>query len=238
MSKFTTLDSVIHAKIKIKPVFGKEYGDCINQSLVFPTEFQDLQREYPIFFRQSSKDKFHAVVILGLDKDENLYLKSDKWEAKYIPAMQQRGPFALEQAVDNNEPLIKLNLNDSRAGEVEGESIFLPHGGYSVFFKETLKALQRIHVGAAIADDFFMHLKAFNLLEPVTVQAALSETQSYTLSDLYTISRTRMAELSGDELYKLNQLGLLEHCFSVLSSTGNMSKIVEMKISKVNQLGY
>lgn len=236
MSTFAVLDHIDHANLKVKVQYGEAYGDSVNQALVFPTEFQALQREYPIFFRQSEDQKFYAVVILGLDKDENLFLESGRWNARYVPAVQMRGPFALEIRKQEEDPLIRINMDDARVGE-EGESIFLPHGGYSPYFEDMLQVLRRLHVGANAANEFFSHLQAFNLIEPVTVQANFSETMQYTVPDVFTISRTRMESLTADELHKLNQLGLLEHCFAVLSSAGNMSRVIDMKVLKTNELG-
>ncbi|WP_086934431.1 SapC family protein [Agarilytica rhodophyticola] len=243
MPTFAALDHIDHANLKVKVQYGQEYGDNINQALVFPTEFQALQREYPIFFRQSDDKKFYAVVILGLDKDENLFLQDDQWSARYVPAVQMRGPFALEIKdsqegnLEQADPLIRINMDDARVSNEQGESIFLPHGGYSPYFEDMLQALRRIHVGASVVDDFFSQLTSFNLIEPVTVQANISETVQYTVPDVFTISRSRMESLSGDELHKLNQLGLLEHCFAVLSSSGNVSRIIDMKLRKANVLG-
>jgi hypothetical protein len=42
--------------------------------LVFPTEFEALQREYPILFRRGRQRRLQAVALLGLDRDENLFL--------------------------------------------------------------------------------------------------------------------------------------------------------------------
>ena len=243
MSNIVVLDNVAHCDLKVKTQHGEAFGDNVNQALVFPTEFQALQREYPIFFRQSAEQEFYAVVLLGLDKDENLFLDSDSWNARYVPAVQMRGPFALGireaegGGPDEADPLISIDLDDPRVGYEEGESVFLSHGGYSPYLELMMQTLRRIHVGAAAAHDFFAHLQSFSLIEPVTVQASFGERIQYTVPDVFTISKSRMAELTGDELHKLNSLGLLEHCFAVLSSAGNMSRLVDMKALKTGQFG-
>lgn len=238
MSKFDVLDSVSHADLKVKIQYGDAFGNSVNQALVFPTEFQALQREYPIFFRQSKEQKYYAVVLLGLDKDENLFLEQDRWNARYVPALQMSGPFALEIRespggnTDAADPVIRINRDDPRVNKSEGQSIFLPHGGYTPYFEEMLQSLRRIHVGANTFDAFFSHLSSFGLIEAVTVQASFGDTLSYTVPDVFSISRERMASLSGEELRQLNELGLLEHCFAVLSSAGNVSRLVNMKALK------
>lgn len=240
MAKFDVLDHIQHANLKVQMRFGEEHGSNLNQVVVFPTEFQELQREYPIFFRKADDGQYYAVAILGLDKDENLFLDSDeqRWTARHIPAVQLRGPFALELkdtpsgSAESEDPVVRIDMDDARVNEEEGESIFLPYGGYSPFFEEMLLVLRRIHVGASVSSSFFGKLESFGLIEPVTVQAKLSETKQYTVPDVFTISKARMVDLAANELHELNQLSLLEHCYAVLSSAGNMTRLVEMKALK------
>lgn len=230
MSNFVALNNIDHAKLRVETRYDEESVNNINQALVFPTEFAMLQREYPIFFRQDENKAFHAVVLLGLDKDENLFIDGNQWSARYIPAMQERGPFILENKGD--DPVVRLNLDDARVSSSRGENIFLTHGGYTAYFESILKTLQRLHIGANIVDDFFSHLQSFDLIDSVNVQVNLSEDRRYTIPDLFTVSKQKMMELSGQQLFDLNQLGLLEHCFAILSSASNVSRLADMKALK------
>ena len=140
MPKFDVLDNIVHANTKVKVQFGDEYRNNVNQVVVFPTEFQALQREYPIFFRQSEEGKFYAVALLGLDKDENLFLQDEQWRARYIPAVQMRGPFALELRESNNggsgesDPLIRIDMEDSRVNDRRrGKHFFNPRRVFTLF---------------------------------------------------------------------------------------------------------
>ena len=58
MARHAVLDNVAHKDLKIKTGYSAEFGDSINQLLVFPTEFVHLQREYPIFFRKEPTANF------------------------------------------------------------------------------------------------------------------------------------------------------------------------------------
>lgn len=239
MPTFDILDNVAHAKLKVKLEFGSEFRNNVNHTVVFPTEFQALQREYPIYFRKTKDNNYYAVVLLGLDKDENLFLEEGQWLARYIPAVQMAGPFALElrqedaSSPGSGDPVVRIDMGDSRVNEKEGENIFLPHGGHTAFFEEMLQVMRRAHVGTQVSNDFFNYLESFGLIEPVTVQASYGDTLQYTVTDMFTISQERMASLSGDDLQKMNELGLLEHCYSVLFSASNMSYLVDMKMRKM-----
>ena len=95
MTNAVLLDNVTHKDLRVKTGYSAEFGDSINLALVFPTEFTFVQREYPILFQKDSNGEFQAVALLGLDKGENLFLDKDGWNARYVPAVQRRGPFLI-----------------------------------------------------------------------------------------------------------------------------------------------
>lgn len=241
MSNFVLLDNVEHKDLRVNIEHSEALGDNINQALVFPTEFMELQREYPILFRKSPEGEYFAVVLLGLDKDENLFLTSEGWNARYVPAIQERGPFSItlrESEVDGEkqvEPLINVDLDHPRISKVNGESVFLSQGGHSPYLTQVSQVLNRIHVGANAAPAFFSELEALQLIEPISIEVKLSETTQYTVPDVYTISRERLYQLNGEQLEKLNSLGLLEHCFAIMASAGNISRLIELKTKALSQ---
>uniref|UniRef100_UPI0025F8E060 SapC family protein n=1 Tax=uncultured Caulobacter sp. TaxID=158749 RepID=UPI0025F8E060 len=89
------LNNVDHADLRVIVSYGVAYGDALNQVLVLPTEFEAVQREYPILIRKDAAGAWQAVALLGLDRDENLFLDETGWNARYVPAVQRRGPFSI-----------------------------------------------------------------------------------------------------------------------------------------------
>lgn len=235
MSKLEILDNVAHADIKVRNEYSDALGDGINQVRVFPTEFSNLQREYPIFFRKSDAGNYHSFVFLGLEKGENLFLGPEGWRARYVPAAIARGPFSYEiRQGDNGEAdqtRIIIDTDHIKVGDV-GEALFLPRGGNTPYLDYIIHELRKLHIGAVMETQFFSELEAFDLIEPVALEIKLSERKQVTAPDLFTISASKIAELSGDALTKLNGLGLLEHCFAILASAGNMAYLVDKKSEK------
>ena len=236
MSNYIALDCVAHQNLKVQNQYDEVFGGNINHALVFPTEIEILHREYPIFFRHNETSGYYAVCILGFDKNENLFLENGHWAARAIPAICMQGPFALklthyENALQTEaDPIVMVDLDNVRINPNVGESIFQAHGGYTPYFKKILQAMRKIHVGNQSTEYFFATLDKFKLIEPIEIKVDLAEKGTYNIADLFSISRERLAELSSDELHELNSLGLLEHCFSVVSSAGNMSHLVNMKM--------
>lgn len=243
MTRLVLLNNVDHADLTVAAGHGPAFGDAVNQALVFPSEWQDLQREYPILFRRGEDGRFHSVVLLGLDRDENLFLKDDAWLARYVPALHQRGPFSigLHRSKDDDaegEPMIHVDLNHARvmtddqivAGE--GQKVFLEHGGNSPYLDAVTEVLRRIHAGVTTNDPMFAAFEAEGLIEPVTLEIAIDDTMQYTLDDLHTISAARMAGLDGAALARLHEGGFLGPAFWVAASLANVSRLIDLKIAR------
>lgn len=229
------LNNVDHADLKLSIRHGAEFGDDVNQMLVFPTEFEELQREFPIFFRKDADGAFHSVVLLGLDKDENLLLDENGWRTRYVPAIQQRGPFSIavqERQIDGEvrrDPVVHIDLDDPRVSRTEGEPIFLPQGGNSPYLKHVTRVLQAIHTGLEMNQPMFAAFEEMDLIEPVRLELKLSETEQYVIPDRYTIGADKLAALDGSRLERLHAGGFLSAAFHVASSLGNLSRLIELK---------
>uniref|UniRef100_B0T4M8 SapC family protein n=1 Tax=Caulobacter sp. (strain K31) TaxID=366602 RepID=B0T4M8_CAUSK len=238
MTNRVLLNNVDHGDLRVATGHGPAFGDNINQVLIFPTEFEAIQREYPIFFRKDADGVFQSVALLGLDRDENLFLGDGGWNARYIPAIQQRGPFsiALPGAASGGEPMIHVDLDHPRVsaaqGKNRGEPVFLPAGGNSPYLQHVARLLGVIYDGLEISKSMFEAFEAHGLIEPVDVEIKLDDHTQYDLPDLYTISQERFATLGGEGLEALHRSGFLAAAQWILSSLGNVGFLVELKNRK------
>ncbi|MBI1365439.1 MAG: peptide ABC transporter permease [Alphaproteobacteria bacterium] len=237
MSNKALLNNVDHANLKVRSGYSAEFGDNVNQALIFPTEFAEIQREYPIFFRKDANGAFQSVALLGLDKDENLFLEGDAWQARYVPAERARGPFSIALQRSGRpdaapEPMIHIDLDHPRVSEREGEALFLPHGGNSPYLERSARVLGLIHQGIAQADAMFAAFESAGLIKPVSVEIKLSETEQYNVVDYFSIDREKLVALDGPNLESLNRAGFLQAAFLVLSSLNNVNRLIEMKNRK------
>ena len=234
MARNVLLNNVDHHSLRFAPRHGPEFGDCVNQMLVFPTEFEAVQRDYPIFFLKGADGAFQAVALLGLDRDENLFLDGGTWQARYVPAVQARGPFsiALQEREDGAEPMIHVDLDDPRIGTDEGVPLFLPHGGSAPLLEQVSNILRCLYAGLEMAGAIYPLFAALGLIEPVSVQISLSDVDLYDLPGYHAISEERLAALSGAELERLNRAGFLRHAFLAAASLGNVPRLIELKNRK------
>jgi hypothetical protein len=235
MTNAVLLNNVDHHDLKVVTRRAAEFGDDINQALIFPTEFAEIQREYPIFLRRDANGAFQSVALLGLDKDENLFLDENGWQAHYIPAVQERGPFMIgfqEKEVEGQrrrEPMILVDLDHPRVSRTEGHPVFLAQGGNSPYLERIAGILRVIHEGAEVSKPMFAAFEEVGLIEPIAVEIKLSEREKYTLQNYHTISEEKLLGLTGADLERLNKAGFLRLAFLIMSSLGNVRRLIDLK---------
>ena len=238
MTNTALLNNIDHQDLKVITGHGPDYGDNINQTPVFPTEFAEVQREYPILFRKDETGKFHCVALLGLDKGENLFLKNADWQARYVPAIHQRGPFVIgfqNQDVDGEvrrEPVIFVDLDNPRISRTQGQPLFLQHGGNAPYLEYISRVLRVINKGAELAEPMFAAFQEAELIEPASLDIQLDDHTSYKVPDIYSISEEKLAALGGADLERLHKAGFLRAAYLVLSSLPNVSRLIELKNAK------
>ena len=232
MRKRVPLDNVDHQHLRV--IAGATSELSVNQALVVPSEFEQLQREYPILFRKDSDGGFQSVAILGLDRGENLFLSEGEWTTYYVPATLRRGPLFLGVADEDQpgEEAIVIDLDDPRVSETEGEPLFLPHGGAAPFLQQAADALRTVHEGLALSRTMFAQLAELDLIAPVEINMEVGDGTQYRLPDLFTIDAGRFAGLSGAELEVLHRAGFLAAAIHARSSLANINRLIELKSGK------
>jgi hypothetical protein len=241
MTKHVLLNNIHHQNTRVISQFAEKYGDNVASVMVYPTEFMELQKEYPILFRLNpDSEKFHATALLGLQQNENLFLEptSDSgWAASYIPANIARGPFLIgfqqkQTDTEQKSAVIHIDMDHPKVNEQQGQPLFLEHGGNSAYLDYISKVLNLAHQGMALNDVMFAAFKEFDLLEPVNIEFALNNGQKHRLTGNYTVNESKFQALNAEQLAKLNKAGILPLVFAVIFSMTNIRKLIEIKNRK------
>ncbi len=227
----SVLNNIDHADLRVRIDRGAVFGDAVNQTVVFPTEFEALQREYVILFRRDPEHGWRSTVLLGLDADENLYLDGDRWDADMIPALLERGPFSIGMPAPGTpgEPMIHIDTDHPRVSTGDGMPLFLPHGGNAPYLDRIASVLQTIFVGDQASPAMFAAFEAAGLLEPVTLDIELTSGRRYKVPDCWVIDGNRFAALGADALAALHAQDFLRCAVWQLSSLGNLPRLVARK---------
>lgn len=242
MPRYELLNNVTHKDLRVIARFGQEFGDEVGMVQAFPTEFAELQREYPIFFRKDrNSGEWQSVALLGFDRKENLFLQNGRWNADYLPGAIAKGPFLIgfqEQRIDGElrrEPVIHVDMEHPRVSTIEGEAVFLPRGGHTPYLEHVSGVLRGIRDGVEAAGSMFAEFDALGLIQPMHFEVQLDAEHRVSLSGLHGIDRDRLAGLDAEALHRLHRAGYLEGAFLVQSSMHNLRRLMAEKQRRLRQ---
>ncbi len=236
MARYELLNNVAHKDLRVITRFGPEFGDAVGAVPAFPTEYAELQREYPIFLQKDpDSGEYRSIALLGLERDENLFLRDGRWSAAYLPGHVAKGPFLIgfqEQLVDGGqrrEPVVHVDLDHPRVSFSEGEQVFLPGGGHSPYLQRIATVLRGIHDGVAGSHAMFSALDAKGLIQPMDLEVKLNEEVGVNLTGLHGVDRERLEGLDAGSLHELHGAGFLEGAYLMLASLHNMRHLMAEK---------
>ena len=241
MARYELLNNITHKDLRVSTRFGTEFGDNLGMVQAFPTEFAELQREYPIFFRKDEAGEWMSVALLGFEQHENRFLRDGRWNAAYLPGAVAKGPFLIgfqEQQVDGqvrNEPVIHVDLDHPRVITGQGEPVFLAQGGNSPYLEHIITVLRGINDGVQAGKAMFAAFQALELIQPMTLDVRFDDNHGVNLTGLYGIDRERLAGLDAASLHELHRAGWLEGAYLVLASLYNMRRLIAEKQRRLRE---
>ena len=81
MARHVLLNNVDHRNLRVVTRHAPEFGDDVHAVPVFPTEFGDVQREYPILFREDADVTYGFMLAMLITAGlMNLLLLLDVWD--------------------------------------------------------------------------------------------------------------------------------------------------------------
>jgi len=247
MARYELLNNITHKDLRVTTRFGREFGDDIGMVVAFPTEFAELQREYPIFLRrEQGSGNWQAVALLGFEAKENLFLQGERWNATYLPGAIAKGPFLIgfqEQRVEGElrrEPVVHVDMDHPRittgeSGAGEGEAVFLPQGGNSAYLDHISTVLRGIRDGVDAGQAMYAALDELGLIQPVTLEIQFDEANRVNVAGLHNIDRDRLAALDAGQLHALHRAGYLEGVYLVLASLHNLRRLMAEKQRRLRE---
>lgn len=235
MSRYELLNNVAHQDLRVATGFGRDYGDGVGMVPAYPTEWAELQREYPIFLRKDADGAWQSVALLGFEQHENLYLHDGRWNANYLPGAVAKGPFLIgfqEQRIDGElrkEPVLHVDVEHPRVRAGEGEPVFLPKGGNSAYLERVMSVLRGIRDGVEMGTPMFAAFEALGLIQPLSIEAQLDAQHRVNVNGLHGIERDTLAALEPQALHALHVAGYLEGAYLLLASQHNLRRLIAEK---------
>ena len=231
MSGHEILTAQAHRDLRIRTERSAELGDAVMSCITVPTEFRQVQNEYPILFRLNvERDSFTALAIFGFETGENLFLDGDRWDARYRPLAMEIQPFLIgRQADEQGEKQVHVDLVSSRVTEGEGVRVFDEHGRPTPFLETIAEQLGELDEGYQSSASFFDALRRHDLLEPLTLEVTLDDGSTNRLVGFHVIDEDRLRALDEASLGDLHASGHLLAIFMAMASLSNLTALIARK---------
>ncbi|KTF68841.1 SapC family protein [Sphingomonas sp. HT-1] len=229
MTRHAILTAEAHRDLRILEQRDAALGDAQMCCITVPTEFREVQAEYPILFRlNEERDRFHAFAMFGFESGENLFLADGRWDARYRPLAMDIQPFLIGGGPDEDgEKQVHVDLDSPRiARGGEGIRVFDPHGQPTPYLERIAEQLGALDHGYREAGAFFAALQRYELLEPFTLEVTLADGSTNRLVGFHIIDEDRLASLDGAVLSELNAAGHLLPIYMAIASLANFSALI------------
>jgi len=208
-----------------------ELGDGVMCCLTVPSEFRQVQNEFPILFRlNQERDSFTALAMFGFETGENLSLDGGRWDARYRPLALEIQPFMIGMPVGGTKAnQVHIDMQSRRIAESEGVRVFDDGGRPTPYLEAVIEKLGALDAGFQASADFLSALGRHGLLEPMTLEIGLEDGSKNRLVGFHTIDEDRLRALDAAALGDLHAAGHLMPIFMALASLANIGDLVERK---------
>jgi hypothetical protein len=220
-----------HGELYIEPVEGFDFANDSSSLYIAAVEFPQASREYPIVFGKDANDVVFPAVLLGLKKDQNLYVDAKgKWNASYIPAYARRYPFILARASGATEDKFTVCIDEGYTGfntAKEGKPLFDKKGEKTEILTHAVDFLQDYQKHVQLTTLFCENLVKLDLLESMTANINMKSGEKMSIGGFNCINRDRLKALKPAQLADLVKTDQLELIYSHLHSLRNVNALLE-----------
>jgi len=223
------LNKEAHGEWCIESVSNYKHTSETNSLYIAAIEFIKAANEYPIVFGIGADDSVFPVVILGLRKNENLYInKKGEWLANYIPAYVRRYPFILA-TYENVADKFTVCIDSDCPGfnnKGQGTRLFNDDGNESELLKNSVEFLKEYQNHIQLTTLFCNNIKELGILEPMKADVKMADGEDISLGGFMGINREKLKALDSETMEKLVKTDQMELIYAHLVSLGNIDSLM------------
>tara|TARA_R110002167_G_scaffold116843_2_gene292309 strand:+ start:450 stop:1187 length:738 start_codon:yes stop_codon:yes gene_type:complete len=226
-----------HKSLKVKPITNFDFVSNVNMASVMVHEFSKVAPTYPIIFLEDpAKDQFKPVALFGLEQGENLFIKDNKWQASYIPAIIRRYPFVLAGSPDSTKFTVCIDDQSEFVDTEEGQPLFTEEGKPSKSLETVKQYLQELQKMELFTNEFVKYLAGKNLFTPMNMNLRVGK-QVKSVTGAYIINEERLNKLSNESFLELREKRYLPVIYAHLASLGQMERLIGFKDAALTSTG-
>lgn len=231
MTRLAPLDPGLHLALRVHPGHGLAPEDHANICPVVTAEFSALVTDYPVFLAQEAETgAFNAVVLMGFDEGENLFLDGGGWLAGHKPLNLQRQPFYAHDS--GNGTALYVDLDSPRAG-TRGERLFDDDGQPSPYLDHVRSVLAELLAGLETTRAFIARLLDLNLVEQARLAFPFEDGERR-LDGLYSLRPGGLDDLPDDVALSLLRAGDIELMHLMAASLGHLPALARRRQARLD----
>ena len=228
--KVVPLNKEVHGELFLEGIEGYQHTKETNSVYIAAIEFLRVSKEYPIVFAQGADEKVFPVALLGLRKNENLFV-DDKgnWTANYIPAYVRRYPFILATP-DEKKSTFTGCIDESFPGfntAKEGKPLFNESGEQLEILNQAVDFLKDYQAHVDLTTLFCENLSKLGILEPMQANMEFADGEKGALGGFMGINREKLKALKPAQLAELLKSDQMELIFAHLGSLNNIDGLMK-----------
>ena len=243
------LDREQHRTWRMRPQKDFRATRRLNAAFVTVVEFADVAREYPIVFVRAGKDEatgldhIACIALLGLAKEQNLYLMPDgSWDARYYPAFLRRYPFGMAQGTSGRRVVCIDGAYDGWVTDAPPESpplagemvLFDAAGEPTPYLEEMRKFLDAFDAETERTQHFGARLRDLGLLQDMHVDAKLPDGQALVVDGFMAINTEKLAQLPDATVVELHRNGILGLLALQQASLGLIERLFQRRLARAD----
>ena len=228
--KVVPLNKEVHGELYIEGIEGYQHTRDTNSIYIAAVEFLQASREYPIVFAQSADGNVFPVVLLGLQKNENLFVdKNGKWKADYIPAYVRRYPFILA-STDKEKTNFTVCIDESYPGfntAKEGKPLFNEKGEQLELLNQAVDFLKDYQKHVQLTTLFCENLSKLDILEPMQANIEMASGEKHSLGGFMGVNREKLKAVKPAKLVEMIKTDQMELIYAHLVSLANLNGLMK-----------
>ena len=215
-----------HRNLKVRSVPSFAYAAGTISVPLTGNEFAAAARQSPILFVPDARQQPTPIALLGLRRDENLFVETDgRWSGNYIPAFVRRYPFVLIEKDVTTELTVGIDEAYPGFNTEEGDPLFAQDGTYAPALTRAIEFLNTYRNEATRTRDFVIQLKRLDLLIPRVINVVSKGNAKFALDGFSVVDEARLGKLDDQEAGALLRSGHLGWIYMHLLSMHNVADL-------------
>ncbi len=222
------LSSELHLHWGLESSSGFPFMRNSHSAPISAIEFFLLAKDYPIAFEKSTTG-LSVIAILGLRKDENIYMDKDgSWASDtYVPALVRAYPFSLSREATGPLSLYIDESFDKINKESKGEMLFDTTGATTEFQEQARVYLQNLQKHTEFTEQLCSAMYTLNILKPLETRFQTPSGDKSPIEEYWVIDREKLEDLPQQKLGELAKSGFLEPIYLHLNSLSNLATLIK-----------